>query len=113
MADLEYSVEDGIGTIRLNRPERKNAFTLAMVDRWASLLAAARTDPSLSCSASTRATSTRGSLSVASRNAVAARPEIVGSKRIPSKEETPVPRPGTGANAAPVLIAKNIRGFGV
>jgi enoyl-CoA hydratase/carnithine racemase len=45
MADLEYSVEDGIGTIRLNRPERKNAFTLAMADRWASLLVAARTDP--------------------------------------------------------------------
>jgi len=45
VADLEYSVEDGIGTIRLNRPERKNAFTLAMVDRWASLLVAARADP--------------------------------------------------------------------
>src|SRR5580700_7162649 len=45
MADLEYSVADGIGTIRLNRPERKNAFTLEMVDQWAGYLAAARTDP--------------------------------------------------------------------
>jgi enoyl-CoA hydratase/carnithine racemase len=45
MADLEYSVEDGIGTIRLNRPERKNAFTLDMVEQWASLLVAARTHP--------------------------------------------------------------------
>jgi enoyl-CoA hydratase/carnithine racemase len=45
MADLEYAVADGIGTIRLNRPERKNAFTLGMVDQWAGLLGAARTDP--------------------------------------------------------------------
>ena len=45
MAELEYAVADGIGTIRLNRPERKNAFTLSMVDQWAGLLAAARTDP--------------------------------------------------------------------
>ena len=45
MAELEYAVADGIGTIRLNRPERKNAFTLAMVDQWAGLLGAARTDP--------------------------------------------------------------------
>jgi enoyl-CoA hydratase/carnithine racemase len=47
MADLEYSVADGIGTIRLNRPERKNAFTLPMADQWAGLLAAARTDPAV------------------------------------------------------------------
>jgi hypothetical protein len=45
MADLEYSVADGIGTIRLNRPERKNAFTLDMVDHWAAVLGDARTDP--------------------------------------------------------------------
>ena len=45
MADLEYSVADGIGTIRLNRPERKNAFTLDMVDRWAAVLGEARADP--------------------------------------------------------------------
>jgi enoyl-CoA hydratase/carnithine racemase len=29
----------------LNRPERKNAFTLDMVDRWAQILVEARTDP--------------------------------------------------------------------
>ncbi|KKD06664.1 enoyl-CoA hydratase/isomerase family protein [Streptomyces sp. WM6386] len=44
MADLEYQVADGIATIRLNRPQRKNAFTLAMVDAWAAALAEARTD---------------------------------------------------------------------
>lgn len=45
MADLEYSVADGIGTILLNRPERKNSFTLEMADQWARILAGARTDP--------------------------------------------------------------------
>ncbi len=45
MADLEYSVKDGIGTILLNRPERKNAFTLEMIDEWARVLEGARTDP--------------------------------------------------------------------
>jgi enoyl-CoA hydratase/carnithine racemase len=44
MADLEYTVEDGIATILLNRPERKNAFTLEMIDAWAEALASARTD---------------------------------------------------------------------
>jgi len=43
MADLEYDVDRGVGTIRLNRPERKNAFTVAMIDEWARLLVAART----------------------------------------------------------------------
>jgi enoyl-CoA hydratase/carnithine racemase len=45
MADLEYDVADGIGTIRLNRPQLKNAFTFAMIDQWAEALRAARTDP--------------------------------------------------------------------
>jgi enoyl-CoA hydratase/carnithine racemase len=45
MADLEYTVVDGIGTILLNRPHRKNAFTLDMIDRWANILVEARTDP--------------------------------------------------------------------
>ena len=45
MNDLEYDVRDGIATIRLNRPARRNAFTLDMVDRWAELLAEARVDP--------------------------------------------------------------------
>jgi enoyl-CoA hydratase/carnithine racemase len=38
VADLEYTVTDGIATIRLNRPDRKNAFTMAMIDQWAQAL---------------------------------------------------------------------------
>ncbi|WP_217574398.1 enoyl-CoA hydratase/isomerase family protein [Streptomyces sp. GbtcB7] len=45
MADLEYLVRDGIATIRLNRPHRKNAFTLEMVDAWAAALLEAQQDP--------------------------------------------------------------------
>lgn len=45
MADLEYTVADGIGTILLNRPHRKNAFTIEMIDQWAQILVEARTDP--------------------------------------------------------------------
>jgi enoyl-CoA hydratase/carnithine racemase len=45
MADLEYNVRDGIGTILLSRPGTKNAFTLAMIDEWAEALRLARTDP--------------------------------------------------------------------
>jgi enoyl-CoA hydratase/carnithine racemase len=44
MADLEYEVNDGVGTILLNRPHKKNAFTLEMIDQWAAVLVAARTD---------------------------------------------------------------------
>jgi enoyl-CoA hydratase/carnithine racemase len=47
VADLEYSLEDGIGTILLNRPARKNAFTLDMVDGWAQLLEEAEADPAV------------------------------------------------------------------
>jgi len=45
MADLEYAVAEGIGTILLNRPHRKNAFTAEMIDQWARILVEARTDP--------------------------------------------------------------------
>jgi enoyl-CoA hydratase/carnithine racemase len=45
MADLEYTVADGIGRILLNRPECKNAFTLEMIDAWVDALVSARTDP--------------------------------------------------------------------
>jgi enoyl-CoA hydratase/carnithine racemase len=45
MADLEYEVKNGVGTLLLNRPHRKNAFTLEMIDQWAEVLVAARTDP--------------------------------------------------------------------
>ena len=44
MADLEYEVRDGVGTILLNRPRRKNAFTMEMIDDWAAVLRDARTD---------------------------------------------------------------------
>ncbi|MFD8098506.1 enoyl-CoA hydratase/isomerase family protein [Nocardia fluminea] len=44
MSDLEYSVAHHIATITLNRPERKNAFTLDMVDAWAAALDAAQAD---------------------------------------------------------------------
>lgn len=44
VADIEWSVADGIGTILLNRPERRNAFTFEMVEEWARLVVAARTD---------------------------------------------------------------------
>lgn len=47
MADLEYAVENGVGTILLNRPSRKNAFTTEMVDEWARVLRGARTDGSV------------------------------------------------------------------
>jgi enoyl-CoA hydratase/carnithine racemase len=38
VADLEYTVTDGIATILLNRPAVKNAFTDAMIDEWAAAL---------------------------------------------------------------------------
>jgi enoyl-CoA hydratase/carnithine racemase len=47
MADLEYDVADGIGTILLNRPRLKNAFTFEMIDQWAQALRSARTDPAV------------------------------------------------------------------
>ena len=47
MGDLEWSIENMVGTIRLNRPERRNAFTFQMVREWASLLRKARTDDSV------------------------------------------------------------------
>ncbi|PXY17377.1 enoyl-CoA hydratase/isomerase family protein [Prauserella muralis] len=44
MADLEYSRADAVATILLNRPERKNAFTLQMVRHWADALHEAAKD---------------------------------------------------------------------
>src|SRR5438874_6771470 len=44
MAELEYTRDDGIATILLNRPERKNAFTLQMVDDWVAALQEAQRD---------------------------------------------------------------------
>ncbi|MEV3962199.1 hypothetical protein AB0M34_15075 [Nocardia sp. NPDC050193] len=45
MADLEYMITDGVATIALNRPHRKNAFTLEMLDHWAEALRSARRAP--------------------------------------------------------------------
>ncbi|WP_163506662.1 enoyl-CoA hydratase/isomerase family protein [Fodinicola acaciae] len=44
MSDIEFTVADGIGTITLNRPARKNAFTMEMIDAWAGFLVDARTN---------------------------------------------------------------------
>ena len=42
--ELVFTIEDGIATIRLNRPERLNAFTPAMLDAWAEAIEAAKRD---------------------------------------------------------------------
>lgn len=47
MSELEYTVEGGIGTILLNRPEQRNAFTVSLVERWAEVLREARFDDSV------------------------------------------------------------------
>jgi enoyl-CoA hydratase/carnithine racemase len=44
VADIEHAIDEGVATIRLNRPHRKNAFTMDMIDRWAAHLVEARTD---------------------------------------------------------------------
>jgi enoyl-CoA hydratase/carnithine racemase len=44
MAELEYSREGGVATVLLNRPERKNAFTLTMIDLWRDAYLEARRD---------------------------------------------------------------------
>jgi len=47
MADIDYEVADHVATIRLNRPRRKNAFTLEMIDTWANALIDAEHDPNI------------------------------------------------------------------
>lgn len=47
MADLEYHIKNRVGTILLNRPHRKNAFTIEMIDQWAEIVREARTDESV------------------------------------------------------------------
>jgi enoyl-CoA hydratase/carnithine racemase len=44
MSVLLYEIRDGVATITLNRPERRNAFTLEMLDLWAEALRDARTN---------------------------------------------------------------------
>lgn len=44
MAEVEYAVGDGVGRLRLNRPERKNALTVEMIDEIVAIVQGARTD---------------------------------------------------------------------
>ncbi|MEU1957285.1 enoyl-CoA hydratase/isomerase family protein [Nocardia rhamnosiphila] len=44
MSALEYRIDESIATITLNRPNRMNAFTMEMVDRWAAALRSAERD---------------------------------------------------------------------
>lgn len=46
--ELLIKVENGIGSITLNRPEKKNSFTLNMIDLWAQTLASWRNDSQVS-----------------------------------------------------------------
>jgi enoyl-CoA hydratase/carnithine racemase len=47
MAELEYSRDGAVGTILLNRPEQKNAFTLNMLDLWGDAIVEAKDDPNV------------------------------------------------------------------
>jgi len=42
--ELLYAVEGGVATLTLNRPEKKNAFTAAMIDDWSTCLLEAQQD---------------------------------------------------------------------
>jgi enoyl-CoA hydratase/carnithine racemase len=53
LADLKYGVENGVGTILLNRPEKKNAFTTQMLGVRAEMLVEARTDESATAASTT------------------------------------------------------------
>jgi len=44
MSEIEFAVDDGVGVLTLNRPARRNAFTLSMIDLWAETLTAAARD---------------------------------------------------------------------
>ena len=45
MEEILFTKKDGVGTITLNCPERKNAFTMEMIDLWVDTLGQWRTDP--------------------------------------------------------------------
>jgi enoyl-CoA hydratase/carnithine racemase len=47
MSELLYDVADRIATITLNRPDKLNAFTAAMIAGWAEALAEAQRDPAV------------------------------------------------------------------
>jgi enoyl-CoA hydratase/carnithine racemase len=44
MSDIEFSVDNHVATILLNRPAKKNAFTVTMIDEWAQFLVRLRND---------------------------------------------------------------------
>ena len=44
MAEIEFSATAGVGRLLLNRPERKNALTVEMIDEVAAIVERARTD---------------------------------------------------------------------
>ena len=46
-SELLYEVKDRIATITLNRPDKLNAFTGPMIDRWAASLNEAQRDPNV------------------------------------------------------------------
>lgn len=45
--DLTYTVSNHVATITLNRADRKNSFTLEMIDAWANALHTAEQDPNV------------------------------------------------------------------
>jgi 2-(1,2-epoxy-1,2-dihydrophenyl)acetyl-CoA isomerase len=45
--ELRYAKQDGIATITLNRPDKLNAFTVAMIDAWVARLREAQSDPAV------------------------------------------------------------------
>ena len=45
--EILYSVTNAVATLTLNRPDRRNAFTLRMVNLWADLLLRADADPAV------------------------------------------------------------------
>jgi enoyl-CoA hydratase/carnithine racemase len=47
VADLEFSRDGPVATILLNRPDRRNAFTLEMVDEWVEMLDEADSAPEI------------------------------------------------------------------
>ncbi|MET4431726.1 MULTISPECIES: enoyl-CoA hydratase-related protein [unclassified Mycolicibacterium] len=44
MGQLDWTVADGIGTLVINRPESRNAFTMSMIRDWEEILRSCRTD---------------------------------------------------------------------
>jgi enoyl-CoA hydratase/carnithine racemase len=46
-SELVFTVEDGVATLLLNRPEKKNSFTVEMIRLWIRALEACRSDSSI------------------------------------------------------------------